>query len=168
MSHAMNNAHAAAPALEPLPTDDALTPPNTQSQSAVPPLPSVGIVLTCDNCGYKLAVGSPYCPNCQAAFSVPHPAVIPQGQAASAEVVPPKAHVGQIIIMWVVTLLAWSEAASGSPRMVVLLVDAIPFILAVDLTRQKSGVDRVNGMVKLMLELVGFIAGLSGAMSNPQ
>jgi hypothetical protein len=70
--------------------------------------------------------------------------------------------------MWVVTLLAWSAAASGGPRLVVLLIDAIPFILAVDLARQKSGVDRVNGTVKLALELVGFIAGLSGAMSYPQ
>ena len=56
----------------------------------------------------------------------------------------------------------------GRPRMVVLLIDAIPFILAVDLARQKSGIDRVNGMVKLALELVGFIAGLSGAMPHPQ
>lgn len=161
----MNNAHA-APTLEPLPTD-AAPPPNVQAQAEAAPARPASIVLTCDNCGYKLSVGSLYCPNCQAVFSALHPTV-PQGQAAPAEVTPPKAHVGQIVIMWVVTLLAWSAAASGGPRLVVLLIDAIPFILAVDLARQKSGVDRVNGMVKLVLELVGFIAGLSGAMSHPQ
>ena len=161
----MNNAHA-APTLEPLPTD-AAPPPNVQIQAEEAPTRPASIVLTCDNCGYKLAVGSLYCPNCQAIFSVLRPAV-PQGQAAPAEVAPPKAHVGQIVIMWMVTLLAWSAAASGGPRLVILLIDAIPFILAVDLARQKSGVDRVNGMIKLALELVGFIAGLSGAMSHPQ
>ena len=163
----MNNAHATAPDLEPLPTKLAPTPPSAYAQAVPSPARPVGIVLTCDNCDYKLAVGSLYCPNCQAVFSVPHPAV-PQGQAAPAEAAPPKAHVGQIVVMWGVTLLAWFAAASGSPRLVVLLIDAIPFILAVDLARQKSGVDRVNGMVKLVLELVGFIGGLSGAMSHPQ
>lgn len=163
----MNNAHAAAPALEPLPTEPTPPPPNAYTQAVSAPVRPAGIVLTCDNCDYKLAVGSLYCPNCQAVFSVPSPAV-PQGQAAPAEVAPPKVHVGQIVIMWVVTLLAWSAAASGGPRLVILLIDALPFILAVDLARQKSGVDRVNGMVKLVLELVGFIAGLSSAMSHLQ
>lgn len=164
----MNNAHAATPILEPLPTEPAPTPPNVHAQAASAPARPATIVLTCDNCGYKLAAGSFYCPNCQAVFSVLQPAAVPQGQAAPAEVAPPKAHVGQIVIMWVVTLLAWSAASSGGPRLVVLLIDAIPFILAVDLARQKSGADRVNGMVKLALELVGFLAGLSGAMSHPQ
>ena len=111
----MNNAHAAAPTLEPLPTEHPPMPPNVHAQAAPSPARPAGIVLTCDNCGYKLAVGSLYCPNCQAVFSGPHPA-IPQAQAAPAEVAPPKAHVGQIIIMWVVTLLAWSAAASGGPE----------------------------------------------------
>lgn len=31
-------------------------------------------VLTCGNCGYKLAEGSPYCPQCQVQFSLPTPA----------------------------------------------------------------------------------------------
>ena len=160
----MNNAPADAPTLEPLSTEPA-PPPNAQAQAEAATMRPIGIVLTCAACDYKLAAGSLYCPNCQAVFLLPTPAAMPQGQAAPAEAALPKAHMGQIVIMWVVTLLAWSAASPGSPRLVVLLIDAIPFILAVDLARQKSGADRVNGMVKLALELIGFFCGLFGASS---
>lgn len=98
---------------------------------------------------------SPYLPYPQQPVP-PYPVYYPQ-----AEVAPRTSY---IVVMWVLTGLSVLFASVSTTA--AFLTDFPAFILAIILVCSRSRVDRINGWIKLAIELLGFLIVVSGTPAS--
>lgn len=127
--------------------------------------------MNCPKCGYKMADTDLDCPRCakyarRDSSALPIEPTFPPPLRA----VPSKAHMDAYFFMWVLTLIAWSMVISycmGYPRnnaVLGFIADTAAVVIAIFLVCQANTADKVNGWLKIGLEIFAFLVGFASAL----
>ncbi len=73
-----------------------------------------------------------------------------------------QSHPGRIVMMWLLSLVAWLAFIAGGVPLG-LLIDVVSVIIAFTLIGSRSSTDKTNGWIKLALETVSFFVAFVNA-----
>ena len=79
----------------------------------------------------------------------------------------PQSHPGRIVMMWLLSLVAWLAIISGGIPLG-LLVDVVSIVIAFTLVGSRSSTDKTNGWIKLILESISFVVAFVNAANTNQ
>lgn len=114
----------------------------------------------CPRCQTAAYPNQPFCANCGFSY-VQQPAYTNQPPYIQHPAVEP--NISMIIAMWVLTAGVFIFAQTD--RSLSLILDIPAFVMAILLFRTRSNANRINGGIKLGLELLALLLALCG---NPQ
>lgn len=79
----------------------------------------------------------------------------------------PQSHPGRIVMMWLLSLVAWLAMIAGGVPLG-LLIDVVSIIIAFTLVGSRSSTDKTNGWIKLILESISFVVAFVNAANMNQ